>query len=109
MFGPLPPAEAVQLANDAVARIWRSFGREVPGWDGRMYRELTIEICPPMLETAAVPAGQTLSLRPVPLPTGPRIRTPQPTVYVTFGNLFNSDLGLFRMALDALAEMPSSW
>jgi hypothetical protein len=66
LFGPLPPAEAVQLANDAVARIWRSFGREVPGWAG-MYRELTIEICPPMLETAAVPTGQSLCLRPVPL------------------------------------------
>ena len=105
MFGPLPPAEAVQLANDAVARIWCSFGREVPGWAG-MYRELTIEICPAMLETAAVPTGQTLCLRPVPLPSGPRIRAPQPTVYVTFGTLFNSDLGLFRIALDALAEMP---
>jgi UDP-glucoronosyl and UDP-glucosyl transferase len=105
MFGPLPPPETVELANDAVSPIWRSFGRDVPGWAG-MYRHLTIEICPPMLETARVPTGETLHLRPVPLPVGPRTVTARPVVYVTFGTLFNANLDLFRLALEALADEP---
>ena len=43
MFGPLPPLETVELANDAVSPIWRAFGRHVPGWAG-MYRHLTNQI-----------------------------------------------------------------
>ena len=66
MFGPLPPHEAVEHANDAVSPIWRLYGRDVPGWAG-MYHHLTIQICPPMLERAQVPTGETLHLRPVPL------------------------------------------
>ena len=105
MFGPLPPHEAVEMANDAVAPIWRSFGRDVPGWAG-MYRHLTIQICPPMLDAAQVPTGESLRLRPVPLPTVLPESTPRPVVYVTFGTLFNSNLDLFRLALEALADEP---
>jgi hypothetical protein len=103
MFGPLPPREAVEMANDAVSPIWRSFGRDVPGWAG-MYRHLTIQICPPLLDPAQVPTGETLCLRPVPLPTRPREITPRPVVYVTFGTLFNNNLDLFRLAFKALAD-----
>jgi len=105
MFGPLPPHETVELANDAVSPIWRSFGRDAPGWAG-MYRHLTIQICPPMLETRQVPVGETWHLRPVPLPVGPRELGPRPVVYVTFGTLFNSNLDLFQTALKALADEP---
>lgn len=105
MFGPLPPHETVELANDTVSPIWRSYGRDVPGWAG-MYRHLTIQICPPMLETARVPAGDTLHLRPVPLPIRPREVTPRPVVYVTFGTLFNANADLFQLALEALADEP---
>src|SRR4051812_23742854 len=105
MFGPLPPPEAVELANDAVSPIWRSFGLDVPGWAG-MYRQLTIQICPPTLETLQVPVGETWHLRPVPPPVGPQQPTPRPVVYVTFGTLFNSDLGLFQIALQGLADEP---
>ena len=101
MFGPLPPLDTVELANDAVSPIWRSFGLDAPGWAG-MYRHLTIQICPPTLEHAAVPTGDTMYLRPTPLPSGPRVTTDRPLVYVTFGTLFNADLSLFRLALDAL-------
>ena len=105
MFGPLPPIEAVEHANDAVSPIWRSYGCDVPGWAG-MYRHLTIQICPPSLETALVPTGETLHLRPVPLPIRPREATARPIVYVTFGTLFNANLDLFRLALAALADEP---
>ena len=105
MFGPLPPLETVELANDAVSPIWRAFGRDVPGWAG-MYRHLTIQICPPSLDAAQVPAGDTLLLRPTPLPLGPNVVTTRPVVYVTFGTLFNANLDLFRLALEALANEP---
>jgi len=105
MFGPLPPHDAVEMANDAVSPIWRSFGLDVPGWAG-MYQDLTIQICPPALNSAQVPKGESLYLRPVPLPIRMPDRTPRPTVYVTFGTLFNSNLELFRIALDALADEP---
>lgn len=105
MFGPLPPRDAVELANDAVSPIWRSFGREVSGWAG-MYGQLTIRICPPALDAARVPNVESLWLHPVPLPTGLPERTPRPVVYVTFGTLFNSNFDLFRLALEALADQP---
>lgn len=108
MFGPLPPREVVELANDAVSPIWRSFGRDVPGWAG-MYQHLTIQICPPMLEMAIVPTGETMRLRPVPLPVRPPAATAslnRPVVYVTFGTLFNNNRGLFQTALDALGDEP---
>ncbi|MEY2580916.1 MAG: hypothetical protein QOE09_765 [Ilumatobacteraceae bacterium] len=105
MFGPLPPRAAVELANDAVSPIWRLYGRDVPGWAG-MYRHLTIQICPPMLETSQVPTGATWHLRPVPLPLGPRVITARPVVYVTFGTFFNASLDLFQLALEALADEP---
>lgn len=105
MFGPPSPREVVELTKDAVSPIWRSFGRDVPGWAG-MYQHLTIQICPPMLEMALVPTGETMRLRPVPLPVRPPAATARPVVYVTFGTLFNSNLGLFQTALDALADEP---
>ncbi len=105
MFGPLPPPETVELANDAVSPIWRSFGHDVPGWAG-MYRDLTIQICPSSLEQVPLPVGETLYLRPAPLPLGPRVTTARPMIYVTFGTLFNANLDLFRLALDALADEP---
>jgi MGT family glycosyltransferase len=68
-----------------------------------MYRHLTIQICPPMLETAQVPTGETWHLRPVPLPVRPREVTLRPVVYVTFGTFFNTNLDPFQIALEALA------
>jgi UDP:flavonoid glycosyltransferase YjiC (YdhE family) len=105
MFGPLPPIETVELANDAVSPIWRAFGCDAPGWAG-MYRHLTIQICPPSLDVARVPTGETLRLRPTPLPLEPRTTSTPPRVYVSFGTLFNANLDLFRVALEALADEP---
>jgi MGT family glycosyltransferase len=105
MFGPLPPQDAVELANDAVSPIWRAHGRDVPGWAG-MYGRLTVQICPPSLEGARVPAGETLYLRPAPLPLRPHAEAARPLIYVTFGTFFNTNLALFRLALEALAHEP---
>ncbi len=105
MFGPLPPMDAVVLANDAVSPIWREHGRDVPGWAG-MYRHLTIQICPPSWEVAAVPVGECLFLRPTDVPTMAPVVSDPPVVYVTFGTLFNANLDMFRFTIGALADEP---
>jgi UDP:flavonoid glycosyltransferase YjiC (YdhE family) len=105
LLGPLLGHDVMELVNDAVSPLWRSFGRDVPGYAG-VYRDVTIEICPPSLEPLMVPSGARLLLRPAPVPR----ETPQvgsrPLVYVTLGTSFNANLHIFRTVLDALAEEP---
>jgi UDP:flavonoid glycosyltransferase YjiC (YdhE family) len=105
LLGPLPEHGVMELVNDAVSPLWRSFGREVPGYGG-VYRDLTIEICPPSFEPLQVPFGQTLTLRPAPLPQ--QIPNPgaRPLVYVTLGTSFNANFHIFRAVVDGLAEEP---
>lgn len=74
LLGPMLERDVLELANDAVSPLWRSFGCDTPGYAG-VYRDLTIQICPPSLETLTVPAGEVLSLRPAPLPE-PSTSTP---------------------------------
>ena len=105
LFGPMLAHEIFVLANDAVSPIWRSFGRDVPGYAG-VYRDLTVEICPPSLEAREVPAGDVVSLRPAPLPERPTSRGPRPIVYVTLGTVFNGNTQIFRTILDGLAGHP---
>jgi UDP:flavonoid glycosyltransferase YjiC (YdhE family) len=105
LFGPMLAHEIFVLANDAVSPIWRSFGRDVPGYAG-VYRDLTVEICPPSLEAREVPAGDVVSLRPAPLPQRPTSRGQRPIVYVTLGTFFNGNTQIFRTILDGLAGQP---
>jgi hypothetical protein len=105
MFGRLPPMDAVVLANDAVSPIWREHGRDVPGSAG-IYRDLTVQICPPSWEVSEVPVGESMFLRPRVLPTRSPVVTDPPVVYVSFGTLFNANLDLFRLVISALADEP---
>jgi UDP:flavonoid glycosyltransferase YjiC (YdhE family) len=101
LLGPLLDAEVLDLANDAVAPLWRTFGLEVPGYAG-CYETATIRICPPSLDVATVPRGATLWLRPAPLPLeGPRAMA-RPLVYVTLGTFFSGG-DVFRTILGGLA------
>ncbi len=103
LFGPVLAAEIFVLANDAVSPIWRSFGRDVPGYAG-VYRDLTVAICPPSLERLSVPSGDVISVRPAPLPFRPATRGPRPLIYVTLGTYFNRNTTVFRTILDGLAD-----
>lgn len=105
LFGPVWPHEIFVLADDAVAPIWRSFGRDVPGYAG-VYRDLTVQICPPSLEARKVPAGGVVALRPAPRPERPATRGARPVVYVTLGTFFNGNTHVFREILDGLADQP---
>ena len=105
LFGPVWPHEIFVLADDAVSPIWRSFGRVVPGYAG-VYRDLTVQICPPSLEARKVPAGDVVALRPAPRPERLATRGVRPVVYVTLGTFFNGNTQVFREILDGLADQP---
>jgi UDP:flavonoid glycosyltransferase YjiC (YdhE family) len=105
LVGPMPDHDVYVLANDAVSPLWRSFGCDVPGFAG-VYRDLTIEICPPSLEPIEVPRGEVLALRPSPLADPAATAPRRPLVYVTFGTFFNENLDLFRVVLEALTDEP---
>jgi UDP-N-acetylglucosamine:LPS N-acetylglucosamine transferase len=105
LLGPIPEPEVLELANDAVSPMWRSFGRDVPGHAG-VYRDLTVEICPPSLESLEVPSGERMSIRPAPLPEAATAPTERPLIYITLGTFFNANLDIFRAALAGLASEP---
>lgn len=107
LLGPLLPHEVWELANDAVSPLWRSFGCDAPGYAG-VYRDLTISICPPLLEVLQVPDGATQLIRPAPLPE-PAMpdndTSARPLVYVTLGTFFGNP-EVFRPILSGLADEP---
>jgi hypothetical protein len=104
-FGPLIDPEVLDLVDDAVSPLWRSFGRSSPGYAG-VYRDLTIEICPASLETYAMPTGERMSLRPAPPPTEFSSATGRPLVYATLGTQFNRATNIFRDILAGLSDEP---
>jgi len=55
-----PDVGVLEAFELAVSPIWRAHRRSVPGWAG-MFRDLTMQICPPSLETAAVPVSRCRS------------------------------------------------
>ena len=106
LIGLMIPTEVLELANDALSPLWRSFGRDIPGFGG-VFRGTTIEIAPPSLDPVRVPAGDRLGLRPAPLPIEDRHPAPpgaRPLVYLTMGTFFGGNLEVFRAVLDGLAD-----
>lgn len=101
LIGPMLPHEVMELADDALSPLWRSFGQDRPGWGG-VYGGLTVEISPPSLEPLSVPAGESIRLRPVPLPAPSGEPTGTPLVYVTLGTFFGGNSEVFRTVLDGL-------
>jgi UDP:flavonoid glycosyltransferase YjiC (YdhE family) len=103
LISPMLPHEVMELANDALSPLWRSFGRDSPGWGG-IYRGLSIEVCPPSLEPLSVPAGESTRLRPAPLSLRSRDISDPPTVYVTLGTVFGATNEVFRTILEGLED-----
>lgn len=103
LISPMLPHDVSQLADDAVAPIWRSFDRTTPGHAG-LYQGITIEISPPTLEAQLVPAGESLGMRPAQLPLTAPAPTDPPCVYLTLGTFFGNNTEVFRTALAGLAD-----
>lgn len=101
LISPMLPHEVMALADDAVSPIWRSFDCATPGHGG-MYRGITIGITPPSLEEQTIPSGETLAMRPVPLPVTGSAHSDPPCVYLTLGTMFGNT-EVFRTAIAGLA------
>ncbi len=105
LIGPLMSHDVMELVNDAVTPMWRSFGLDSPRFGG-VYAGTTIEVSPPSLEPLSLPEGEGLRLRPAPLPLRSPAPTDPPTVYLTLGTFFGGNTHVFRAALEALADEP---
>ena len=101
LISPMLPHDVMALADDAVSPMWRSFDRVSPGYGG-LYRGITIEITPPSLEGQTIPGGETLAMRPAPLPATGTVASDPPCVYLTLGTLLGN-AEVFRTALAGLA------
>lgn len=104
-IGAMLEREVLELANDAVSPLWRSFGISTPGFAG-VYRGITVAICPSSLDVLDVAEGERLPLRPAPPPQTPPALTGRPLVYVTLGTFFNANLDIFRAVINGLADEP---
>lgn len=108
-IGPLLQPAIAELAGQSVARHWQTAGLEPR--NGRMYRSLYLDSCPPSLQIPAIDQIQRrlpirpeiveeVAAEPAWLANLPRA----PTVYVTLGTIFNHNLDVFRTVLDGLAD-----
>ena len=103
-FGRLLPEPRVARAENEMAPIWREHGLEPRPYAGT-YDHLYIDIYPPSLQAGATShVGQRQLIRPAKVLEP--VVTDQPLVYITFGTVFNDDLGLFQTAVEAARELP---
>jgi MGT family glycosyltransferase len=94
----------VARAGDAVAELWREHGLEPRPFAGT-YDHLYLDIYPPSLQTGDTGHVEKIQLlRPTLIA---RDGAPeQPLVWVTFGTVWNEDLSLFSMVVEAARELP---
>jgi UDP:flavonoid glycosyltransferase YjiC (YdhE family) len=110
-YGSLIPRALLEQAGAAAAVHWRARGLE-PDLLAGVFRYLYVDPCPPALqnpEIADIAAVQRLrpvggdpqvTDRPTWLDDLPR----RPTVYVTLGTVWNTDLDVFRLVIEALGD-----
>ncbi len=103
LISPMLPHDVIELGDDAVSPIWRSFDRSTPGYGG-LYRGITIELSPPSLEGQTVPTGESVAMRPAPVPANEPMRADPPCVYLTLGTFFGNNTEVFRTVLAGLAK-----
>ena len=102
-FGRLLPAARVARARDSMASSWRAHGLEPPPYAGT-YDHLYVDIYPPSLQaddTAHVGAVQLVR------PADPIAAddAAERLIYVTLGTVFNDDLELVRVAVEAAGAL----
>jgi UDP:flavonoid glycosyltransferase YjiC (YdhE family) len=107
--GPLLQPAVAELAGKSVGRHWQAAGLDPR--NGRMYRSLYLDSCPPSLQIAAIDQiERRLPIRPeageeaagAQDPPWLANLPPARTVYVTLGTIFNRNLDVFRTVLDGL-------
>src|SRR3954453_10986692 len=102
-FGRLLPAPRVARARESMAELWRAHGLE-PRPYGGTYDHLYADIYPPSLQSDDTsPLGAVQLVRPAdPIAHD---GAAEPLVYITLGTVFNDDLELFLVAVEAASEL----
>ncbi len=107
-YGALIDRALLRAAAAAAAPHWRARGLEPHPLAG-VFRHLYVDPCPPTLQNPEIADLVVQQLRPtVAGHVGQRpswmVALPHnQTVYLTLGTIWNTDLDLFRLAIDALA------
>jgi UDP:flavonoid glycosyltransferase YjiC (YdhE family) len=113
-LSPLAPPELWELCADALSPLWRSLDM-TPSPLGGLFDGLTLATWPPSLDTApGYEASDIRRMRSIPLDASGGEGLPdwlhglseRPIVYMTLGTVTNTDVAVFRSALDGLADEP---
>jgi UDP:flavonoid glycosyltransferase YjiC (YdhE family) len=110
-LGILRPSAMLRLAGTTIAPLWEEWGVEL-GPAAGLFRYLYLDTCPPALQSPGIEdIAVAHPLRPVSfdatsgecLPDWAHDLPPVPTVYVTFGTIFNRDLRVYTTILEGLS------
>ena len=110
-YGPLTSRHLLEAAGKAAAPYWLA-RRLDPHPLAGTYRYLYVDPCPPALQLPAIADVDVVQrVRPVAVDE-PDAQRPawfddlpdRPTVYVTFGTIWNRDLSIFRLVVEALRD-----
>ncbi len=110
-YGSLIPRTLLEAAGAAAAVHWRARGLE-PDVLAGVFRYLYVDPCPPLLqnpEIADITAVQRMrpaagEAQPTERPAWLEDLPSRPTVYVTLGTIWNTDLDVFRLIIEALRD-----
>jgi UDP:flavonoid glycosyltransferase YjiC (YdhE family) len=110
-YGSLIPRALLAEAGAAAAAHWRARGLEPDPLAG-VFRYLYVDPCPPALQNPEIAdVASVLSMRPA----GGEVEAAErpawfdglpdrPTAYVTMGTIWNTDLDVFRLLIEALHD-----
>jgi UDP:flavonoid glycosyltransferase YjiC (YdhE family) len=110
-FGHPLPEERVARAAQEMAGSWAAHGLAVRPFAGT-YDHLYVDIYPASMEIAdSAHIGEIQRIRPAAAPAPEAPASPwadadEPLIYVTFGTVFNSDIGVIRTVLEGVSALP---
>ena len=110
-FGHPLPSVRVARAGDEMARVWEAHDLKPRPYAGT-YDHLYLDIYPESLKTGD--SSHIAEIQPARPAAAPASEAPEwhsvdhgtPLVYVTFGTVFNSDIGTIRTVLEGIRDLP---
>lgn len=110
-YGSLIPRALLEDAGAAAAPHWRARGLEPDPLAG-LFRYLYVDPCPAALQNPEIAdVAEVQPMRPAAGETSTGQRSAwlddlpdRPTVYVTLGTIWNTDLDFFRLVIEALSD-----
>ena len=100
-YGPLPPPALLEAATETIAEQWEDAGLQARG----LFAPYYLDPCPPLLQRSERVDVDVHPVRLTPAPAPP-VPHDAPTVYVTFGTVWNHDEALIHNLLSAFDGRP---